>query len=743
MIPPQRARLTLVHPPLADPTVPYHSTAYLAGSLKARGFRDVTQRDANIEFVDWCLSERTFAGLVEEARDRRERLAAKSELRLDEQAEFYELWRLDEIGYDAVADAVTTQRNLDRFLDFDAYERSVRMLRTYFGLVGVLSHPGAIDDFTLVTNERFSFTSLADLSNVDLSRRVCWPFYRFLDEVWARDPVIDRTTCLGISITYQHQLFHALALARWFRTRWPDRKVLLGGTEVSQIYRSIRDKAELRSLFAVCDGLVIGEGETAIGEIAEAGFELAPGARIQNTVTYDSQRDEVYLPTTIAYEDLRSIAPPDYDPPWDLYLSPVRAVNYSPTRGCYWNRCAFCSYGLSDDAPTAPWRTRPVEWAAGELADTCRKHGIGYVYLAVDAISPAYLGKLSDALIRRDTRFKWSAEMRLERAFPRHACEKLAQSGCVSALFGMESGSQRVLDAMNKGTKVEHMRESIRNFADAGIAVQLMVFSGFPTETSDDRRETIEFLAQCGDHWSNGGLGSFVLLDGSIIAKAPQRFGIRLRPINGCDINAIRAFEFVEPEGTDARDDEHITAYARRLFPRSFPRPWAGGADTLHSMVYYHRHGRAFFRTHPLADPAHPPVPVKDEALVNSTTRLRAGVGQSWFDLCLLLANLERWRQQLALSERDAHAATYASYRGAAARASNLHRGDEPYFYLHHRGKCVQVPTAVHALIGDAVATGRSVADMFAGLPSEASRHLASYLRKLQQLGVIAFEPGD
>lgn len=739
-------RLTLVYPPLCDPTMPYHSTAYLAGSLQARGFGQVVQRDANAEFVNWCVSEQTFIDMVGEARDRTRRLGAKSELWLNEQSEFYELWCQREITYEDVAHAVTTQRSLERFLDFDAYTRSVRVLRQYFGLIGVLSHPGAFDDFTLVTNGHFSFTSFTDLLDAELSRRVCWPFYRFLDESWGRDPVISSTTCLGISITYQHQLYHALALARWFRERWPENKVLLGGTEISQIYRSVCDKAALRALFALCDGFVIGEAETAICDIADSGFELKPGSQIQNLVTFDRARDQIYLPRMVAHEDLQSIASPQYDHPWNLYLSPVRAIAYSPTRGCYWNRCAFCSYGLSDDGPTTPWRVRPVHLAARELADTCRQQKIGYVYFAVDAISPAYLEKLADALLQEGTNFKWSAEMRLEKVFQPDLCDKLARSGCVSALFGMESGSQRVLDAMDKGTKVEHMQESIRYFAEAGIAVQLMTFSGFPTETWEDRIETSQFLERCSDHWSNGGVGSFVLLHGSIIAKEPQRFGVRLKPLPGCDIKAILSFEFVQADGTaefTKDNDDPMSAHAKGLFPLSFPRPWAGGADTLHSMVYYHRLGRKFFRHHPLLESPCAPVPTNDEALARSSIRLQASMSESFFDLRLLLASREQWRQRQALAECGDQALTQASYLAIVAQTPSLPREKGPRYYVQERGKSVEIPKLASALIGDAVAKGLTVAEMCAALPPKVAQRFFSYLRQLGYLGVIEFIQGD
>jgi Radical SAM superfamily len=739
-------RLTLVHPPLGDPTVPYHATAYLAGSLRSRGFADAAQRDANAEFVNWCVSQKTFVEMVAEARDRTRCLGSKTALDLDEQAELYELWCRREIAHEDVARAMATQRRLERFLDFDAYTRSVQVIRDYFGLIGALSHPGAIVDFVLVPNGRFSFTSFADLLNGELSRSVCWPFYRFLDDTWARDPVICGTTCLGISVTYQHQLYHALALARWFRERWPERTVLLGGTEISQIYRSVRDRAALRALFALCDGFVVGEAETAICQIADAGFEFEPGSKIQNLITYDPARDEIHVPKMQAYEDLRSIASPHYDYAWELYMAPVRAINYAPTRGCYWNRCAFCSYGLSDDGPTAPWRVRPPALVARELADVCDQQNIGYVYFAVDAISPAYLEKLSDALVEHGTRFKWSAEMRLEKVFRRKLCDKLARSGCVSALFGMESGSQRVLDAMDKGTKVEHMVESVRHFAEAGIAVQLMTFSGFPGETTEDRAQTLRFLRRCSSHWSNGGMGSFVLLDGSIIAKEPARFGVQVKSVEGCDIDAIRDFEFVQFEDAAERandNDDFVIAQGKNLFPRSFPRPWAGGADTLHSMVYYHHLGRSFFREHPLQDAFRAVVPADDEALARSSIRLHAGMSDSFFDMRLVLASVEQWRQRHTLTGSPEQAQTHAAYESAVAQIPSVRRSDALRYYLQHRGKSVEVPEVAYTLIGDAVANGSAVADMCAALPPEAAQRFLRYVRKLGNLGVIEFVRAD
>ena len=77
-------------------------------------------------------------------------------------------------------------------------------------------------NFRQSTRGRYSLYNLRDLFDADLARRACHAFDRFLDERLANDAGLARTDCLGISIVYDHQLLHALHLARWFKRRWPE-----------------------------------------------------------------------------------------------------------------------------------------------------------------------------------------------------------------------------------------------------------------------------------------------------------------------------------------------------------------------------------------------------------------------------------------------------------------------------------------------------------------------------------------
>ena len=84
-------KLVLMHPPLDDPTLPYHSTAYLAGQLIHNGFTDVVLRDVNIEFVNYCLRKETVTRFCEDAGHLHSRLKGRLPLNFQEQEQFHNL----------------------------------------------------------------------------------------------------------------------------------------------------------------------------------------------------------------------------------------------------------------------------------------------------------------------------------------------------------------------------------------------------------------------------------------------------------------------------------------------------------------------------------------------------------------------------------------------------------------------------------------------------------------------------
>jgi radical SAM superfamily enzyme YgiQ (UPF0313 family) len=78
----------------------------------------------------------------------------------------------------------------------------------------------------------------------------------------------------------------------------------------------------------------------------------------------------------------------------------------------------------------------------------------------------------------------------------REILEGLSQSGCFRVWYGAESGSQKILDSMEKGTRVEQVREASRITQEMGMQSGFFILLGYPEETTADIRLTIDFLKQ-------------------------------------------------------------------------------------------------------------------------------------------------------------------------------------------------------------------------------------------------------
>jgi radical SAM superfamily enzyme YgiQ (UPF0313 family) len=708
----------LAHPPLDDPTIPYHSTAYLAGHLVHCGFADVAIRDVNIEFVNWTFEPETFAAFNEEVTRRVHAFERRGALSFEEQEEYLGMWRQKPPSFEALERAIAGMRDREAFLSFPDYERCRGNIVRYLDLLGALSFPSELSNFRQATRGRFSLYSFRDLFDEALSTRACYVFDRFLEERLATDAEFSAADSIGISIVYDYQLLHAVHMARWAKRRWPDKQVMLGGTAISQLYKYIRDKQLLKQFFTVCDGIVVGEGETAICQITDAGGLVVPGMKVNNLVSYDRAADRLHLPEFVHYENVATLGRPLFRYPWDLYLAPDRGINYSPTRGCYWNRCTFCDYGLNTSKPTSPWRERQVGQAVEDLRAAVEETGARYVYLAVDVMSPAYLERLADAVIDAGLDIRWSAELRLEKVFSPQLCEKLVASGCVSIAFGMESGSQRILDLIDKGTKVTFMGETMKNFAEAGIAVQLMAFSDFPTETPAEKEETRRFVREHDPYWSAGGIGSFVLTGTALVAKDPARFGVRLVETEDVDVRRALAYEVEQ----DSRDEESKSMLTEDrdasfdsggdVFPHLFGRPWAGGTDALHSMIYYDHYGRRFFRDQIRAR-AGGPIPIPDELLRSCTLSLSGVVKDSPFDLGKILAERHQLADHLTQLSRVHCEPTRRAYRQWAEGRPRLAAEPRRAHWNMAGTKCVRLDPLVRRLLAshpEPIALGELVA---------------------------------
>ncbi len=200
------------------------------------------------------------------------------------------------------------------------------------------------------------------------------------------------------------------------------------------------------------------------------------------------------------FDEIDNLPPPDFTPLFEKYryMAPHKIIPLAVTRGCYWSKCQFCSYGWHDrkaSRSTAKYRKDGIEKAISDITHLKDKHQTIFFFFSVDAVDPVFLEKLADSLLDKSLKIFWQVEIRAEKAFLKEGfLEKLYNAGCRAISFGLESVNQRVLDAMGKGVKTEIAKKLVDALYRAGIAVNLDFFIGYPSETPLEARETQSFV---------------------------------------------------------------------------------------------------------------------------------------------------------------------------------------------------------------------------------------------------------
>lgn len=170
----------------------------------------------------------------------------------------------------------------------------------------------------------------------------------------------------------------------------------------------------------------------------------------------------------------------------------LRCAYVLSTRGCP-HACTFCS-PVEMRSRFLPYRVRNVEAVADELAEVAAL-GANVVYFNDDNFlrDRDRVVALCEAIIRRRLDLTWLADARVD-DIDVTLLPLLRRAGCSTLCLGVESGSQRVLDAMRKGITVEHTRASAAAIRAAGIWMVAYVILGSPGETEAERHATWRLL---------------------------------------------------------------------------------------------------------------------------------------------------------------------------------------------------------------------------------------------------------
>jgi hypothetical protein len=322
------------------------------------------------------------------------------------------------------------------------------------------------------------------------------------DEYFTRELIpalaAGEATHVGVSLTFQQQAPAAMRLAVLLREQLPSVVRLLGGP-----------------LVACWRAAGVGLG--------------APPFDLFDRVLDGDERDLAALAEELDGAPVRGspapgpLFPAFDDTPWDEYLAPMPIVPAALGRGCYWRRCTFCPDSRhAAHAPCAP------EALPGWLREVAARFPQGaMVHFTDSALPPRHLEIVANCIAGERLPLGWHGFARLEPEFANPAfAVHLARGGCRMLQFGVESGSERLLELMGKGHDSLLAARVLRSTAAAGIRNQVYLLFGLPSEAEEDREATLALVERAADaiHAINPALLN--LPRGSPMHRHPERFGI-------------------------------------------------------------------------------------------------------------------------------------------------------------------------------------------------------------------------
>ncbi len=571
--------VALIYPPSCDPTAPYLAVPTLTAWLRKHDIT-VLPIDANLEGWEHLLREEPLEQLRTKMDARLRELEKKVTLTHQEQLLYASLWnaRGDAAhAPGAIADALSVFKDPSRFYDHGNYAAAVDTVESAMRVVSAAHAPLTIDfvayrtPFSLLTPKEIERDAGPETN----------PFFDYFESLAARMKK-EKVDLVGISVAFPGQIQPAFSLAYALRAKMPDLHITVGGPALTQMLIRLKGDEAARVLGPFSSAVVY-EGELALLDLVRA---LERGEKPSGIIKGRTVEDMSILP------------PPDFDGlPLDRYLTPELVLPYDPTRGCYWGVCTFCHYGLAE-VGTAKYRERPTETVLDHVTALSKKYGTKVFYFSQDVFSPRIATNIARGIVARGLDIKWGTDMRPERSLTKERCEELAKGGALSTALGVESAAPRVLSLIDKGIPAEDVKRAVQNLSAAGVAVEAMCFSDFPTETYKEAQTTVRFVGELEEDLSLFILGRFDLTHGSLVAQKPGEFGIKeVFGVEGDELKTGLFFQERKRPKTalqSAKVEEDIRALSSAWRLRRYP--WAGALSTAHTMLYYARLGKDVFR---------------------------------------------------------------------------------------------------------------------------------------------------
>jgi anaerobic magnesium-protoporphyrin IX monomethyl ester cyclase len=251
------------------------------------------------------------------------------------------------------------------------------------------------------------------------------------------------------------------------------------------------------------DFVLIGEGEMTLGELLDhlTGRTSSAREQIPGLAWSDGHGGEIRTAPRPVLKDLDKLPFPEcdlVDVPLYQRIWKQRhgyfSMNMVTTRGCPYH-CNWCAKPIWGQR----YNVRSPESVVTELKWLKESYHPDHIWFADDimGLKPGWLQRFADLVEAQNAAVPFKSLNRADLLLREGDVDALMRAGCQIVWIGAESGSQKILDAMEKGTRVEQIYEATRRLHASGIQVGFFLQFGYPGETRQDIELTLQMVRDC------------------------------------------------------------------------------------------------------------------------------------------------------------------------------------------------------------------------------------------------------
>jgi len=327
-----------------------------------------------------------------------------------------------------------------------------------------------LKEFYKVTKQTYSIISKTAMLNKELPK-----IDLLLTQIVKHKP-----DTIAISVTYNSQIFYAKQIISLIQKKMPHIDIIIGGpADYSKILTTVEKKiTHLANAKELAEHLVINGAKK---KCSEKKLSIIPD--------FSDFNQKEYFSTDIVF--------------------PLRT-----SRSCPYKQCTFCTHHGN---------TKYTQLDISTLKETIIKNNIQKICFIDDDLTAPRLKKIAEELYGLEV--KWWCQLRPTKMI-QPVLKEAYQAGLHSVAWGLESGNQRILNLIKKGTKIEDIEQTLQLAHSIGIKNMCYVLFGFPTEIKEEFEDTITFLNKNKDYIDIVSPSIFGLQYGSKVMKSPQEFSV-------------------------------------------------------------------------------------------------------------------------------------------------------------------------------------------------------------------------